>query len=200
MVQDMTKNNHQKSAACGTTREGLVSRGSENKVIVYDDFSGFPLQVSFLGNQWWVTTPGEMLQPLNEYIGEGISYNYLCEAGGKVGALALAKMLGKTLEEPEIDVRRTMRQRVEDLKRLGVTIDVNDERLTLELRVFKHRKDSLRQGKYSVWCHATECFYDMLFDIDNFNSVSEAEEWANYYFDFLREIGVNFTVTINNEV
>ena len=195
----MTKNNFQKSAASGTTREGLVSRGSENKVIVYDDFSGFPLQVSFLGSQWWVTTPGEMLQPLNEYIGEGISYNYLCEAGGKVGALALAKMLGKTLDEPEIDVRRTMRQRVEDLKRLGVTIDVNDERLTLELRVFKHGKDSLRQGKYSVWCHERDCFCNMLFDIDGFDSRENAKEWADYYFKFLGELGIDFKLSERND-
>ena len=193
-------NNFQKSAASGTTREQYVARGSENQAIVYDDFWGFPLQVSFLGDQWWVTTPGEMLQPLNDLLDADISYNYLCEAGGKVGALALAKMLGKAVEEPEIDVCKAMRQRVENLKRLGVYIDVNDEHLTLELRVFKNPEKSCRKGEFSVWCHATDCFYDMLFDIDGFSSEDEAEEWASYYFDFLRGIGVDFTVTKYNEV
>ena len=45
----MAKNNHQKSATCGTTREQYVARGSENGAVVYDNFMGFPYQVSFLG-------------------------------------------------------------------------------------------------------------------------------------------------------
>ena len=196
----MAKHNYQKSATCGTTREQYVARGSGNQAIVYDDFSGFPLQVSFLGGQWWVTTPGEMLQPLNDLLDDDISYNYLCEAGGKVGALALAKMLGKAVEEPEIDVCKAMRQRVENLKRLGVYIDVNDEHLTLELRVFKNPEKSCRKGKFSVWCHATVCFYDVLFDIDGFSSEGDAEEWVGYYFDFLRDLGIDFIVTKYNEV
>ena len=196
----MAKNNHQKSATCGTTREQYVARGRENQAVVYDDYAGFPYRVSFLGDRWWVTTPGEMLQPLNDLLDDDISYNYLCEAGGKVGALALAKMLGKAVEEPEIDVCEVMRQRVENLKRLGVNIDVNDEHLTLELRVFKNPEKSCRKGKFSVWCHATDCFYDMLFDIDGFSSEDEAEEWVSYYFDFLRGIGVDFIVTKYNEV
>ena len=196
----MTNKNHQKSAACGTTREQYVTRGSENGAVVYDNFMGFPYQVSFLGGQWWVTMSGEPLQPLNDLLDDDISYNYLCEAGGRVGALALAKMLGKTIEEPEGDVCEAMAKRVACLKRLGVTIDVNDEPLTLELRVFKNPEKSCRKGEFSVWCHATDCFYDMLFDIDGFSSEDEAEEWASYYFDFLRGIGVDFTVTKYNEV
>jgi len=196
----MAKNNHQKSATCGTTREQYVTRESENGAVVYDNFMGFPYQVSFLGGQWWVTMPGEPLQPLNDLLDDDISYNYLCASNGRVGALALAKMLGKTIEEPECDVCEAMRQRVACLKRLGVTVDVNDERLTLELRVFENPEKSCRRGEFSVWCHATDCFYDMLFDIDGFSSEGDAEEWVSYYFDFLRDLGIDFTVTKYNKV
>lgn len=195
----MAKHNHQKSATCGTTREQYVARGSENQAVVYDDYAGFPYRVSFLGDRWWVTTPGEPLQLLNDLLDDDISYNYLCEAGGKVGALALAKMLGKAVEEPEIDVCKAMRQRVENLKRLGVNIDVNDEHLTLELRVFKHSRDSRRRGEYSVWCHERDCFCNMLFDVDGFDSREQAKEWPDYYFGFLGELGIDFNVKENNE-
>ena len=104
------------------------------------------------------------------------------------------------MEEPEIDVCKAMRQRVENLKRLGVYIDVNDEHLTLELRVFKNPEKSCRKGEFSVWCHATDCFYDVLFDIDGFSSEGDAEEWVGYYFDFLRDLGIDFTVTKYNKV
>lgn len=202
----MKKRDFQMPAPMGTTREGFAQcgKGYSNKdfqAVVYDNFSGFPMLVTFLGERWWVTSPGEPLQPLDEYLGgEDISYIFLCEAGGTVGALALAKMLGKAMEFPEDNVMEVLEHRMVDLKRLGVTLDVKDERLTLELRVFKHKKDSFRRGKYSVWCHAADSFYDMLFDVDDFNSEDEAEEWANYYFDFLSCLGINITVTINNKV
>ena len=97
----MAKNNYQKSATCGTTREQYVARGSENQAVVYDDYAGFPYRVSFLGDCWWVTTPGEPLQPLSELLDDDISFNFLCGGDGKVGVLPLAMMLGKALTEPE---------------------------------------------------------------------------------------------------
>ena len=104
------------------------------QAVVYDNFSGCPIVVAFLGNRWWVVTPGEKVQPLEEYIDdEDISFRFLCEAGGKVGALALAKMLGKALENPEDRVDEVLRQRVKSLERLGVTLDVKDEPLELEM-------------------------------------------------------------------
>ena len=106
----------------------------KDKIIVYDDFSGSPLSVTFLGNRWWVTTPGVKLQPLEDHFeGGGINFYYLTEAGGRVGALALARMLAKTLENPEDAVDVCLRKRVDSLKRMGVTLDVKDEQLTLEL-------------------------------------------------------------------
>ena len=85
----------------------------KQQLVVYDNYSGNPILVTFLGNRWWVVTPGEMLQPLEEcFGGDDISFFMLCEAGGTVGALALAKMLGHALENPEDEVCNVMHWRV----------------------------------------------------------------------------------------
>ena len=173
---------------------------TNNNIIVYDDFSATPLKVSFLGGKWWLTTPGLRLQPLSEYYegygtkGSDIHFDYLCEAGGTVGALALARMLGKTLTNPEDRVDVDMRNRVAALKRLGVTLDVKDEALPLELEVYSNEGFRTRQGNYSVKCHLAGNYFELLFDIDAFDSREGAEEWAGYYFDLLEELGVEFTV------
>ena len=167
----------------------------KDKIIVYDDFSGVPLSVTFFGNRWWVTTPGEKLQPLENYFkGYDIEFSFLCEAGGKVGALALAKLLGKALAEPEDEVGQVLRNRVADLKRLGVELDMKDEPLVLELRVFPNEGKTSRQGKYSMWCHLAGNFCEMLFDIDAFDSKKDAEQWAGFLFDYLEELGVDLKI------
>ena len=51
-----------------------------------------------------------------------------------------------------------------------------------------------RQGKYSVWCHLAGNFCEMLFDIDAFETKKDAEEWSHYLFDYLEELGVEFTI------
>ena len=165
------------------------------QVVVYDDFSGSPLQVTFLSGRWWVTTPGVELQPLKDYFGDkDIRFIYLCEAGGKVGALALARMLGKTLENPEDQVDACLRNRVAELKRLGVTLDLRDETLVLELEVFSNEGAPARQGKYSVKAHLAGNYCELLFDIDAFDSKKDAEEWAGFLFDYMDELNINFTI------
>ena len=169
------------------------------QAVVYDDFAGFPVVANYLGNRWWVTTPGEMLQPLEDYFGgEDVDFRFLCEAGGTVGALALAQMLGKAVEEPEDSLDEVLRHRVENLKRLGVTLDVQDEPLVLELEVFSNEGLSHRQGKFSVWCYAKGRCCEQLFDTDGFDYKQDAEEWAGCYFDFLKELGIELNVEHNN--
>ena len=55
----------------------------KDMIIVYDDFSAMPLQVSFLNGDWWLTTPGERLQPLDDYLDDDNVFNgihsYLCD-------------------------------------------------------------------------------------------------------------------------
>lgn len=165
------------------------------QVIVYDDFSGFPMKVTFLDGRWWITSPGLILQPLEEFLdGMEAEYFLLCEVGEKVGVLALAKMLGQALENPADKVDETLRHRVEDLKRLGVMLDVKDEALAVELRVFQNREDSMRKGKFSMWCYLAGNFGEMLFDCDGFESRKDAEEWADYYFECLGELGVEYVI------
>ena len=173
----------------------INQKNGEPKAVVYDDFMAIPYLVSFFGNRWWLTTPSEKLQPLSDFTdSEGIGFCYLCEAGGKVGALALAKMLGVALTNPEDRVDEVLRQRVKSLKRLSVTLDVKDEPLTLELEILAHDERSYRQGKYSAICHLHDNYFEMLFDIDAFDSKSDAEEWAGYYFDMLENLGVEFRI------
>lgn len=150
--------------------------------------------VTFLGDRWWMTTPGMVVEPLDDYIGDDIRYVFLCEAGGTVGALALAKMLGQALEAPEDEVVKVLERRVSDLKRLGVTIDVKDESLQLELKVLEHKKDSRREGRFSVWCFARGNCFELLFDIDAFDTKQEAEDWTMRYFRFLHELGIEVII------
>ena len=167
----------------------------EPKAVVYDDYMGVPYLATLLGNRWWVTTPGEKLLTLEEFVdSEGIGFCYLCEAGGKVGALALAKMLGKALTNPADRVDIELCQRVESLKRFGVVFDLKDESLTLELEILAHDERSYRQGKFSAICHLHGNYFEMLFDIDAFDSKHDAEDWVSYYFDMLESLGVNFRI------
>lgn len=170
-------------------------RYSEFKAIVYDDFAGIPISITYLGNRWWVTTPGKKLQPLEDnYDGDEIGFNFLCEAGEKVGALALAKMLGKAAENPEDKVDEVLRQRVESLKRLGVKLDVKDEPLLLELEIKSNVDYKHRQGKYSAFCHLHGNLFEWIFDIDAFETKHNAEEWVSYYFDMLEQLGIEFKI------
>ena len=168
---------------------------NKQQLVVYDNYYGNPILVTFLGNRWWVVTPGEMLQPLEEcFGGDDISFFMLCEAGGTVGALALAKMLGHALENPEDEVCNVMHWRVAELNRLGVTFDLMDEPLLLELDVFPNGQNSRREGKFTVMCYAKGACNECLFNIDGFDSKKDAEEWAMYYFDFLDHLGICYSI------
>ena len=171
-------------------------KNKDFQAVVYDNFAGCPLVVAFLGNRWWVVTPGEKVQPLAEYMdGEDITFSFLCEAGGKVGTLALARMLGKALENPEDRVDEVLRQRVKSLERLGVTLDVKDEPLELEMEIIPNENRSGREGNYSAVCHMHGNYFERFFDIDAFESKHDALEWTSYYFD---ELGIEFEIIKGN--
>ena len=165
------------------------------QVVVFDNYAGSPLKITFIGGRWWVTTIGMKLQPLEKFAGaEDIGFSYLCEAGGKVGSLAVAKMLGKALENPEDRADEVLRHRVKSQKRLGVTLDVKDEPLVLEMDVISNEGCPARHGKYSLICHLHGNYFETIFDIDAFESKLDAEEWASYFFEVLEEIGIEFKI------
>lgn len=177
--------------------EGIVryAHGSNFEAVVFDDFMGFPYRVSFLGDRWWLTTPGELLKPLEEFLDlDDVGFRYLCEAGGEVGAMALALMLGRALEQPESDIKVVLASRIQSLKRLGVTLNVEDETLLLEVRIFAHDANSRRQGRYSVRCCHLDSCAERLFDLDAFDTEEDAKRWVDCYFAFLRNIGIKFTI------
>lgn len=184
------------------TTPNIINRfacSGNNQAVVYDTFAGSPLKLTFLRNSWWVTTPGSKLEPLEEYLeGEDIGIRYLCEAGGKVGALALAKMLGHALENPEDSVEDTLRRRVRSLKRMGLTLDVDDEPLLLELEVTQNEHGSWRHGNFSARCHVAGNCLETVFDIDAFDTEQDAEEWVLGYFEFLQDLGVELIVKRKN--
>jgi hypothetical protein len=142
-----------------------------------------------------VTSPGVKLQPLEEHLGGGdVGYITLCEAGGTVGALAVAGMLGYALTNPESDVRDVMHWRVAELNRLGVTLDLQDEPLLLELDVFPNEHYSRREGKFTMTCYAQGACNVCLFNIDGFDLKVDAEGRARFYFDYLSHLGIRFTL------
>lgn len=175
-----------------------MKKENHYQAIVYDDYTGTPLKVTFLGGQWWVTTAGEALQPLNDYFGDddddGVNFRFLCEANGKVGALALAKMLGVALKNPEDYVDKTLRQRVASLKRLGVKLNMQDETLKLEMEVFENPTGFYLQGKYSAVCYQRNNCFDTFFDIDDFDNKSDALQWVGYYFEMLEDLGIAYII------
>ena len=185
-------------APMGTVSKGFVQSGKGNcmgtQAVVYDDFSGILWSVTFLSGQWWITTPGVKLQPLEEWFeDEDISFRFLCEAGGRVGALALAQLLGQALQYPEDDVQTTLYNRVAALRRLGVNLDL-EEHLPLQLNVFALPERCSRNGKYAAWCRLFTDTNEMLFEIDGFNTKKEAEDYCALYFEVLQELGISFTV------
>ena len=125
---------------------------------------------------------------------EDISFSFLCEADGKVGTLALAKMLGKALDNPEDRVDEVLRQRVKSLERLGITLDVKDEPLLLEMETISNENCPARHGNYSVICHLHGNYFETVFDVDAFESKHDAEEWVSYYFDTLENVGIEFKI------
>ena len=47
----------------------MVKTEKNMQFVVYDNYSGTPILTTFLGNCWWITTPGLKLQPLEECLG-----------------------------------------------------------------------------------------------------------------------------------
>lgn len=166
-----------------------------NQIIVYEDFAGYPYQASFYGNQWWVTTPGEILQPLPKLFGkENIDICFACYQGGTVDAITLAKMLGRALEHPFDTIDVELPNRVIALKRLGVCGNWKDEALDFEWELLDNKDNSKRQGKFSIRCWF-KYSHERVFDIDAFDDEKEAKSWAKTYFDFLRyNVGIEVHV------
>ncbi len=184
----MTQKHNSNSSAKANNIIGSRERGTQ--AVVFDDFSGNPIVITCIGGRWWLTTSGMKLQPVKDYFeGADADLYFLCEPGTRVGALAIAKMLGRALTHPEDAVGDVMCRRLAALRRLGVTLDVRDEPLELKIDIFPNRGTHGRQGQFSVWCYANGCD-NLLFDIDGFDCAWDAAECVGGYIEFLRRIGI----------
>ena len=173
----------------------------EHKIIVYGKSGGYALIVTFLGNQWWITTKDETLEPLCDSTCYGEpDHRYLCQVGETIQMRDLAGMMGCALEMPEDDIKEVLARRLKDLNMMGVKFISSAQYLNLKIRVFSNEKTK-RQGKFSLWCSDTDRDIQ-LFNIDGFEDVKEALNWAKVYVEFFLKHGVkcNYTLRCTEDV
>ncbi len=168
----------------------------ENKVIVYSKSGGFAVVATFLGNQWWVTSKDEKLEPLydNSPYAE-TEYRYLCEAGEIIQIRDLAGLMGCALEMPEDNIKVVLANRLKDLNSMGLKFVSSAQYLNLDVQIFDN-KGTKRSGKYSLFCNDTDT-ERLLFDVDGFDDASEALSWFNVYREFFLKHGVKVSSTLH---
>lgn len=174
---------------------GNAHERSDNQVIIYSKYSAMPMRLTFLGGEWWITTPSVPLQKVDEYFDpDEAECVFLCKVGEKPGALAITKMLAKAVENAECAIDNVMEHRMKRLERLGVQLDVKDEKLELVEEIITHRPDSHRSGKYSLWIHAGDSFDKWLLDCEGFDSKTDAQLHAAIFLTFLESIGISYSL------
>ena len=168
----------------------------KDKIIVYGKCSGVATTATFLGNQWWVTSKDEKLEPLYEDSPYDKSdYRYLCEKDELILVKDLAGMMGCALECGETDIKEVLKSRFKDINAMGVKFQAVPQVLNLKVRVFSN-KGTQRQGKYSVWCDDADSTWMRLFDLDAFEDAKTALHWSRVYIDFFMKHGVCVKATL----
>ena len=119
----------------------------KDKIIVYGKSGGFATIATFLGNQWWVTSKDERLEPLyNENPYAETDYRYLCETDEMIQIRDLAGMMGCALELPEDDIKVVLNNRLKDLNMMGVKFISSIQYLNLEVHVISN-ENTKRKAK-----------------------------------------------------
>ena len=157
----------------------------KNKIIVYGKESGVATTATFLGNQWWVTSKDERLEPL--YSGEPYDqsdYRYLCEKDELVLIRDLAGMMGCAMECGGTNPKEVLKSRFKDLNALGVKFLAMPQVLNLEVNV----KDGMTG--YSATCDDGDCDWMRFFEIEGLDSAKQAWERVRAYIDFFMKHGV----------
>lgn len=166
------------------------------KIIVYGKCSGVATTATFLGNQWWVTSKDEKLEPLYENSPYDLSdYRYLCEKDELILVKDLAGMMGCALDCGETDIKEVLRSRFKDINAMGVKFQAIPQVLNLKVRVFSN-KGTQRKGNFSVWCDDADSTWMRLFDIDDFDDARTALYWVRVYIDFFMKHGVKVCTTL----
>ena len=168
----------------------------KDKILVYGKSGGYAVVATFLGNQWWITSKDDKLEPLfdNSPYAES-DYRYLCEVGELIQMRDLAGMMGSALEMPEENIKVVLTNRLKDLNMRGVKFVASVQYLNLDVRVFSN-KGTKREGNYSVICSDLDA-QRTLFDIDSFDDAKEALSWFNVYKEFFLKHGVKVCSTLH---
>ena len=161
----------------------------KDKIVVYGKCGGFATIATFLGNQWWVTSKDERLEPLySDDPYDKSDFRYLCEMGELIQMRDLACMMGYALELREGEAKEVLTSRLKDLNMMGVKFISSAQYLNLKIHVFSNEKRK-REGKFSVFCSDTDRDM-MLFDVDGFENAKEALGCAKVYVEFFLKHGV----------
>ena len=168
----------------------------KDKILVYGKSGGYAVVATFLGNQWWITSKDDKLEPLfdNSPYAES-DYRYLCEVGELIQMRDFAGMMGSALEMPEENIKVVLTNRLKDLNMMGVKFVASVQYLNLDVRVFSN-KGTKREGNYSVICSDLDA-QRTLFDIDSFDDAKEALSWFNVYKEFFLKHGVKVCSTLH---
>ena len=144
---------------------------SLSMIVVYGKNSGVATTATYFGNQWWITSKDERLEPL--YSGEPYDqsdYRFLCEKGSLILMKDIAGMMGCAMECGEIDTREVLKNRLRDLNALGVKFQAVPQVMNLVLHV-KTKVDG-----YSVSCDDGDNDWMRFFELDGFDSAKLAWE------------------------
>ena len=137
--------------------------------------------------QWVNITPGEEPKTLDDYVNDedlqGTRFFVLTMEGEVAQSSQVAKLLGKVTECPidglEMDLTFTIR-RMHDMG-----VNWNQSPLSLIVRVMENSKESKRNGKYSFWLEDRDRCFDILADVDGFDSMDELYQTLRTYFHVL---------------
>ena len=166
-----------------------------NKIIVYNKISGVAATVTFLGNQWWLTTKDEMLEPLEVTFCYDDGYRYLCEAGDTIQMKDLALMMGCALEYAEDEIHKVLHSRLVTLRAQDVKFEAVPQELHLKVHLFSN-KGTGRRGNFSIVCEKTPGEAQRLFDLANFDDVETALYWVQVYCRIFTRHGVDVKVRV----
>ena len=165
------------------------------KAIMYDSLCGTIYRCMFAGvddnghAQWVNITPGERPMTLDDIKEhdelDGAAFYLLAVEGETVQSLHVARLLGKVTEMPLDSVQEDTALAVRQLRHLGVKWDRTP--LDLEVRVFSNNGNSRRHGNYSFWVFSRDAEYACLLDVDSFETVDNALEWAASYLTALED-------------
>ncbi len=158
---------------------------SLNMIVVYGKNSGVATTATYFGNQWWITSKDERLEPL--YSGEPYDqsdYRFLCEKGSLILMKDIAGMMGCAMECGEIDTREVLKNRLRDLNALGVKFQAVPQVMNIVLNV------RTKVDGYSVSCDDGDNDWMRFFELDGFDSAKLAWEKVRIFIDFFMKHGV----------